>query len=44
MIHPRRALTLCLALASVLTGCAARNARAPASAVQPIGPSYIDLG
>lgn len=34
---------LCLTLASLLTGCAARNARAPAAEVQPIGPSYIDL-
>ena len=34
---------LCLALASVLTGCAARKPHAPAAAVQPIGPSYIDL-
>src|ERR1039458_2046011 len=42
-IRTRSIRTLCLALASVLTGCAARNARAPASAVQPIGPSYIDL-
>jgi hypothetical protein len=34
---------LCLALASILTGCAARKAAAPAAPVQPIGPSYIDL-
>ena len=37
--HPA---TLCLALA-VLAGCAARNTRVPAAAVQPISPSYIDL-
>lgn len=43
MAHAISRPTLCLALASVLTGCAARNARAPASAVQSIGPSYIDL-
>jgi hypothetical protein len=43
MIRTRRAPTLCLALASVLTGCATRHARAPAAAVQPIGPTYIDL-
>ncbi|HUE22857.1 MAG TPA: hypothetical protein VMQ86_14320 [Bryobacteraceae bacterium] len=46
LINPtrtRRAPTVYWALASVLTGCAARNAPAPAAAVQPIGPSYIDL-
>lgn len=32
-----------LALACVLAGCGARNVRAPAPVVQPIGPSYIDL-
>lgn len=33
----------CLALASLLNGCAARHAPVPVAAVQPIGPSYIDL-
>jgi len=39
----RRYGALCLALAFLLTGCTARHARAPAAAVQPIRPSYIDL-
>jgi hypothetical protein len=30
-------------LALLLTGCAAHHARVPEAAVQPIGPSYIDL-
>jgi hypothetical protein len=32
-----------LALACLLTGCAARKPPAQAAAVQPIGPTYIDL-
>jgi hypothetical protein len=33
----------CLALPLVLAACAARHTHAPVAAVQPIGPSYIDL-
>ena len=33
----------CLAWLILLTACAARHAHAPVAAVQPIGPSYIDL-
>ena len=39
----RRFGTLCLALAFLLTGCAFRKSPAPVAAIQPIGPSYIDL-
>jgi len=42
-IRTRRTRAVFLALASLLTGCAARHARAPAAMVQPVGPSYIDL-
>lgn len=33
----------CLALTCALTGCAALHAPRPVDAVQPIGPSFIDL-
>lgn len=33
----------CIALNVLLAGCAARHTSAPAAAVQPIRPSYIDL-
>jgi len=39
----QRQCYFCLALTGVLTGCVAHNARTPSAAVQPIGPSYIDL-
>jgi len=43
MIRRRRSPTAFLALASLLAACTARHPRASAAAVQPIGPSYIDL-
>src|ERR1035438_4378404 len=42
-IRARRTPTACLALASLLAACTARHTHAPVAAVQPIGPSYIDL-